>query len=53
MMNEKLKTYNTDKFKIYGDILGHVWDNGHSIDYIHPGIGELNNNILLMLILLV
>jgi len=23
MMNEKIKTYNTDKYKIYGDIMGH------------------------------
>ena len=46
MMNEKLKTYNTDKFKIYGDILGHAWDNGHSIDYLQSGVGEINNNIL-------
>ena len=46
MMNEKIKTYNTDKFKIYGDILGHAWDNGHSIDYLQTGVGEINNNIL-------
>jgi len=46
MMNEKIKTYNTDKFKIYGDILGHVWDNGHSIDYVPNKVGEVNNTIL-------
>ena len=46
MMNEKIKTYNTDKFKIFGDIMGHGWDNGHSLDYVQTGVGEINNNIL-------
>jgi hypothetical protein len=46
-MNEKIKTYNSDKYKIYGDIMGHVWDNGHSINYSATGGGEINNNILI------
>ena len=46
MMNEKIKTYNTDKFKIYGDILGHSFDNGFGINYVPTGLGEVNNNIL-------
>jgi hypothetical protein len=46
MMNEKLKTYNNDKFKIYGDIMGHTWDNGAGINYVPTGVGEVNNNIL-------
>ena len=28
MMNEKIKTYNADKYKLYGDVMGHAWDNG-------------------------
>jgi len=46
-MNEKIKTYNSDKYKIYGDIMGHVWDNGYSINYSATGGGEINNNILI------
>jgi len=46
MMNEKIKTYNTDKYKIYGDIMGHAWDNGLGINYAPNGLGEVNNNIL-------
>jgi hypothetical protein len=45
MMNEKIKTYNTDKYKIYGDTMGHAWDNGYSIN-LSTGLGEVNNNIL-------
>ena len=47
MMNEKIKTYNTDKYKIYGDIMGHQWDNGYSINLSTglSGLGEVNNNI--------
>ena len=46
MMNEKIKTYNNDKYKLYGDIMGHAWDNGHSINYVPAGLGETNNNIV-------
>jgi len=46
MMNEKIKTYNADKYKIYGDIMGHAWDNGYGINYVPTGLGEVNNNIL-------
>jgi hypothetical protein len=46
MMNEKLKTYTNDKFKIYGDIMGHAWDNGAGINYVPTGVGEVNNNIV-------
>ena len=45
-MNEKIKSYSSDKFKIYGDIMGHSWDNGHSINYSATNEGEINNNIL-------
>ena len=44
MMNEKLKTYSSDKYKIYGDIMGHSWDNGAGIIYVST-LGEVNNNI--------
>jgi hypothetical protein len=42
-MNEKIKTYNSDKYKIYGDIMGHSWDNGYGINL--TARGEINNNI--------
>ena len=47
MMNEKIKTYNTDKYKIYADIMGHQWDNGYAINLStgENGLGEVNNNI--------
>ena len=44
MMNEKIKTYNADKYKLYGDVMGHAWDNGHSINYVPAGLGETNNH---------
>jgi hypothetical protein len=43
MVNEKIKTYNSDKYKIYGDIMGHSWDNGYGINL--TARGEVNNNI--------
>jgi hypothetical protein len=46
MMNEKIKTYNGDKYKIYGDILNHSWDNGYGLNYVANGQGEVNNNII-------
>jgi hypothetical protein len=33
VMNERIKTYNTDKYKLYGDIMAHEWDNGYGISY--------------------
>jgi len=41
-MNENIKMYSADKFKLYGDILGHSWDTGNSIGY-NATVGEYNN----------
>ena len=46
MMNERIKMYGADKFKLYGDILGHVWDTGNSIGY-NATAGEYNNSTIL------
>jgi len=43
IMNERIKTYNTDKYRLYGDILCHEWDTGTGISY-STTIGERNNN---------
>jgi len=45
MMNERIKQYNTDKYKLYGDIMCHEWDTGSGISY-SATIGERNNNTL-------
>jgi hypothetical protein len=45
MMNERIKTYNSDKFRLYGDIMNHEWDTGTGISY-SATIGERNNNTL-------
>jgi len=45
VMNERIKTYNTDKYKLYGDTMAHEWDNGYSISY-SSNVGERNNNTL-------
>jgi len=42
LMNENIKTYSDDKFRLYGDILGHAWDTGNSIGY-NTTAGEYNN----------
>jgi hypothetical protein len=42
-MNERIKTYNSDKYLLYGDILCHEWDTGAGISY-SATIGERNNN---------
>jgi hypothetical protein len=42
MMNERIKTYNTDKYRLYGDIMNHAWDTGTGIQY-STTIGESNN----------
>ena len=43
VMNERIKKYNTDKYRLYGDIMAHEWDNGYGISY-SATIGERNNN---------
>ena len=42
LMNENIKTYSDDKFRLYGDILCHAWDSGNSIGYSTTA-GEYNN----------
>ena len=29
-MNERIKTYNSDKYRLYGDLMNHEWDTGHT-----------------------
>jgi hypothetical protein len=41
-MNERIKQYGTDKYRLYGDIMNHVWDTGTGIQY-STTIGESNN----------
>jgi hypothetical protein len=43
MMNERIKTYNTDEYRLYGDIMCHEWDTGTGIQY-SATIGESNND---------
>ena len=43
MMNEKIKQYNSDKYRLYGDIMCHEWDVGTGISY-RIETGERNNN---------
>jgi hypothetical protein len=43
VMNERIKTYNTDKYRLYGDIMCHEWDTGNGIRY-SATLGEINNN---------
>jgi hypothetical protein len=45
MMNERFKQYNTDKFRLYGDIMSHEWDTPSGISF-STAIGEQNNNTL-------
>jgi hypothetical protein len=45
IMNERIKTYNSDKYRLYGDIMCHEWDTGSGISYSST-IGERNNNTL-------
>jgi hypothetical protein len=42
LMNENIKMYSDDKFRLYVDILGHSWDTGNSIGY-NTTAGEYNN----------
>ena len=41
-MNERIKQYGADKYRLYGDIMNHVWDTGTGIQY-SATIGESNN----------
>jgi len=43
IMNERIKTYNSDKYRLYGDLLCHEWDTGLGISY-RDVTGERNNN---------
>ena len=45
MMNEYIKTYNSDKYRLYGDLMNHEWDTGTGISY-STTIGERNKNTL-------
>ena len=45
MMNERIKTYNNDKYRLYGDIMNHAWDTGNGIQY-STTLGEYNNTPL-------
>jgi len=45
IMNKKIKTYNTDKYRLYGEIMCHEWDTGTGISY-NATIGERNDNTL-------
>jgi len=44
-MNERIKQYGADKYRLYGDIMNHVWDTGTGISY-GATVGEINNNTL-------
>ena len=39
MMNERIKMYNSDKYRLYADIMNHEWDIGTGISYSST-IGE-------------
>lgn len=44
IINEDLKTFDNDEYKLYGDILNHEFDNGAGIGFSTiGGIGEINN----------
>ena len=43
VMNERIKTYNSDKYRLYGDIMCHEFDTGSGIRY-SATLGEINNN---------
>jgi hypothetical protein len=43
IMNERIKTYNTDKYRLYADIMCHEFDTGSGIRY-SATLGEINNN---------
>ena len=33
-MNERIKMYGTDKYRLYGDIMNHAWDTGTGVRYV-------------------
>ena len=43
MMNERIKQYGADKYRLYGDLMNHEWDTGTGISY-RDLTGERNNN---------
>ena len=45
IMNERIKQYGADKYRLYGDLMNHEWDTGTGISY-SATIGERNNNTL-------
>ena len=45
IMNERIKMYNNDKYRLYGDIMNHVWDSGNGIQY-STTLGEYNNTTI-------
>ena len=45
MMNERIKQFGTDKYRLYGDLMNHEWDTGSGILY-SATIGERNNNTI-------
>ena len=45
VMNERIKMYNNDKFRLYGDIMNHAWDSGNGIQY-STTLGEYNNTTI-------
>ena len=45
IMNERIKQYGTDKYRLSGDLMNHEWDTGSGIQY-SATIGERNNNTI-------
>ena len=45
IMNERIKQYGADKYRLYGDLMNHEWDTGTGIQY-SATIGESNNDTL-------
>ena len=42
IMNERIKQYGADKYRLYGDLMNHEWDTGMGLQYT-AAIGESNN----------
>jgi len=45
VMNERIKMYNNDKYRLYGDIMNHSFDTGTGIQY-STTLGEYNNTTI-------
>ena len=45
MMNERIKQYNNDKYRLYGDIMCHNWDTGSGLQF-STTVGESNNRTI-------